>query len=99
MLKGVLSDGPCPYRDASFLDLNPLWVVFPKREPSSLPSPQLSFFLKASQSLAEDVVKCLQCDLPDERGVNHLQHMTVSAGWTEDGNLMVRVERCGRSSG
>lgn len=56
MLRGMLSDGPCLYRGASFLDLNPLWVVFPKRE-YSLPPPVIF-------AGSESVVSCGCGELP-----------------------------------
>lgn len=42
-------------------------------------------FPERRQLLAKDVVNALQCDLGDVNGVNHPQHVTLSAGWPKDG--------------
>lgn len=57
----------------------------PKQGALLLAPPQLLLFLKGGQLLAKDAVNTLECGLGDVTIVNHPQHMTLSAGWTKDG--------------
>lgn len=60
------------------------------REISSLSSPQLLLFPEGRQLLAKDVVNVFQCSLDDVNNVNNPLNITLSAGWTKDGEVWSR---------